>query len=95
MMMQEAVKGTLTQNSQIKNTTAQQATKQQMPFERMTAIREVQADILSTLKDTSYFINDTTRAHINSFHVDTFNRLKNIVRQRDIRACIDGQILAP
>jgi hypothetical protein len=72
-----------------------------MPSERMNAIRDVQADILSTLKDTSYFTNDTTRAHINSLHVDNFNRLKNNVRQkrvkceRAIRACIDGQLLAP
>jgi hypothetical protein len=71
------------------------------PSERMNAIRDVQADILSTLKDTSYFNNDTTRAHINSLHVDNFNRLKNTVRQkrvkceRAIRACIDGQLLAP
>jgi hypothetical protein len=92
------------QLSQIKNTTEQQATTQQqatMPSERMNAIRDVQADILSTLKDTSYFTNDTTRAHINSLHVDNFNRLKNNVRQkrvkceRAIRACIDGQLLAP
>ena len=72
-----------------------------MPSERMNAICDVQADILSTLKDTSYFNNDTTRAHINSLHVDNFNRLKNNVRQkrvkceRAIRACIDGQLLAP
>jgi hypothetical protein len=92
------------QLSQTKNTSEQQATSQQqetMPSERMHAIRDVQADILSTLKDTSYFNNDTTRAHINSLHVDNFNRLKNTVRQkrvkceRAIRACIDGQLLAP
>ena len=83
------------QLSQIKNTTEQQATTQQqatMPSERMNAIRDVQADI---------FTNDTTRAHINALHVDNFNRLKNNVRQkrvkceRAIRACIDGQLLAP
>ena len=72
-----------------------------MPSERMHAIRDVQADILSTLKDTSYFNNDTTRAHINSLNVDNFNRLEHTVRQkrvkceRAIRACIDGQLLAP
>ena len=69
------------QSSQNKNTTEQQETKQQeenMPSGRCTAIREVQADILSTLKKTSYFTNDTTRAHINSLHLDDFNRLKRI-----------------
>jgi hypothetical protein len=98
------------QLSQIQKLHQPQATKQAktMPSERMNAIRDVQADILSTLKDTSYFTNDTsyftndtTRAHINSLHVDNFNRLKNNVRQkrvkceRAIRACIDGQLLAP
>jgi hypothetical protein len=92
------------QSSQIKNTTEQQATKLQeekMPSDRMTAIREVQADILSTLKKASYFTNDTTRAHINSLHLDDFNRLKSISKwrkitcERAIKACIDGQQLAP
>jgi hypothetical protein len=66
------------QTSQINNTTRQQPTKKQeetISSDRMNAIREVQADILSTMKDTSYFTNDTTRAHINSLCVDTFNRL--------------------
>ena len=52
-----------TQTSQLKNTTEQQATKPQedkMPSDRMTAIREVQADILSTLKKASFFTSDTT-----------------------------------
>jgi hypothetical protein len=92
------------QSSQIKYTTEQQATKLQedkMPSDRMTAIREVQADILSTLKKASYFTNDTTRAHINSLHLDDFNRLKSIAKwrkitcERAIKACIDGQQLAP
>jgi hypothetical protein len=92
------------QSSQNKNTTEQQATKQQeenMPSDRSTAIREVQADILSTLKKTSYFTNDTTRAHINSLHLDDFNRLKRIAKgrkitcERAIKACINGQQLAP
>jgi hypothetical protein len=50
------------QSSQNKNTTEQQATKQQeenMPSDRSTAIREVQADILSTLKKTSYCTSPT------------------------------------
>jgi hypothetical protein len=92
------------QPSQTKNTTEQQATKQQednMPSDRMTAIKEVQADILSTLKKTSYFTNETTRAHINSLHLDDFNLLKRITKGREItceraiKACIDGQQLAP
>jgi hypothetical protein len=92
------------QSSQNKNTTEQQATKQQqenMPSDRSTAIREVQADILSTLKKPSYFTNDTTRAHINSLHLDDFNRLKHIAKgrkltcERAIKACLDGQQLAP
>ncbi len=72
-----------------------------MPSDRATAIREVQADILSTLKKSSYFTNDTTRAHINSLHRDDFNRLKSIAKwrkiicERAIKACIDGQQLAP
>jgi hypothetical protein len=72
-----------------------------MPSDRMTAIKEVQADILSTSKKTSYFTNDTTRAHINSLHLDDFNRLKRIAKgrkitfERAIKACIDGQHLAP
>jgi hypothetical protein len=72
-----------------------------MPSDRMTAIREVQADILSTLKKASYFTNNTTRAHINSLHLDDFNRLKSIAKwrkitcERAIKACIDGQQLAP
>jgi hypothetical protein len=87
------------QSSQNKNTTEQQAHKHQdekMPSNRLTAIREVQADILSTLKKTSYFINDTTRAHINSPHIDDFNRLKRNAKERRIRceraikACMDG-----
>jgi hypothetical protein len=92
------------QSSQNKNTTEPKATKQQeenMPSDRATAIREVQADILSTLKKASYFTNDTTRAHINSLHLDDFNRLKSIAKwrkitcERAIKACIDGQQLAP
>jgi hypothetical protein len=92
-------------SSQTKNTTEQQAHKNQndkMPSDRMTAIKEVQAEILSTLKKTSYFTNDTTRAHINSLHLDDFNRLKQriakgskITCERAIKACIDGQQLAP
>jgi hypothetical protein len=91
------------QSSQNKNTTEQQATKQleeNMPSDRSTAIREVLADILSTLKKTSYFTNDTTRAHINSLHLDDFNRLKRIAKgrkitcERAIKACVDGQQLA-
>jgi hypothetical protein len=72
-----------------------------MPSDRSTAIREVQADILSTLKITSYFTNDTTRAHINSLHLDDFNCLKSITKERKIKceraikACMDGQQLAP
>jgi hypothetical protein len=72
-----------------------------MPSDRMTAIREVQADILFTLKKASYFTNDTTRAHINSLHLDDFNRLKRIEKgrkitfERAIKACMDGQQLAP
>jgi hypothetical protein len=92
------------QTSKIKNTTEQQAHKNQsdkMPSDRMTSIKEVQADILSTLKKTSYFTNDTTRAHINSLHLDDFNRLKSIAKgrkitcERAIKACIHGQQLAP
>jgi hypothetical protein len=72
-----------------------------MPSDRSTAIREVKADIVSTLKKTSYFTNDTTRAHINSLHLDDFNRLKRITKERKlkceraIKACMDGQQLAP
>jgi hypothetical protein len=71
-----------------------------MPSDRLTAIIEVQADILSTLKKTSYFTNDTTRAHINSLHIDDFNRLKRNAKERRVRceraikACMDGQQLA-
>jgi hypothetical protein len=92
------------QTSQIKNTTEQQAHKNQsdkMPSDRMTATKEVQADILSTLKKTSYFNNNTTRAHINSLHLEDFNRLKRIAKgrkvtcERAIKACIDGQQPAP
>ncbi len=92
------------QSSQNKNTTKQQATKQQeenMSSDRSTATREVQADILSTLKKTSYITNDTTRAHINSLHLDDFNRLKRITKERKlkceraIKARIDGQQIAP
>jgi hypothetical protein len=92
------------QSSQNKNTTEQQAIKQQeenMPSDRCTAIREVQADVLSTLKKTSYFTNDTTHAHINSLHLDDFNRLKRIAKRRKItcekaiKARMDGQQLAP
>jgi hypothetical protein len=78
---------------------ATQETK--MPHTQLEAVRDVQADILSTLKDTSYFTNDTTRAHINLLHIDSFNKLKYRVKkikvrcERAIRACTDGQTLAP
>ncbi len=72
-----------------------------MPQTQLEAVRDVQADILSTLKEASYFTNDTTRAHINSLHIDSFNKLKYRVKkmkvrcEREIRACTDGQTLAP
>jgi hypothetical protein len=72
-----------------------------MPSDRMTAIKEVQADILSTLKKTSYFTDDTSRTHINSLHLDDFNRLKCITKERKlkceraIKACMESQQLAP
>jgi hypothetical protein len=80
---------------------ATQATK--MPHTQLEAVRDVQADVLSTLKDTSYchFTNDTTRAHINLLHIDSFNKLKYRVKKikvrckKAIRACTDGQTLAP
>ncbi len=80
----------------------QPATQQtEMPHTQLEAVRDVQADILSILKDTSYFTNDTTRAHINLLHIDSFNKLKYRVKkikvrcERAIRACTDGQTIAP
>jgi hypothetical protein len=79
----------------------QQHKPKKMPHTQLEAVRDVQADILSTLKETSYFTNDTTRAHINSLHIDSFNQLKYRVKkirvrcERAIRACTDGQTLAP
>jgi hypothetical protein len=91
------------QLSQIQKLHQPQATPQvkKMPQTQLEAVRDVQADILSTLKEASYFTNDTTRAHINSLHIDSFNKLKYRVKkmkvrcERAIRACTDGQTLAP
>ncbi len=72
-----------------------------MPHTQLEAVRDVQADILSTLKETSYFTNDNTRAHINLLHIDSFNKLKYRVQkikvrcERAIWTCTDGQTLAP
>jgi hypothetical protein len=91
------------QLSQIQKLHQPQAVTQakKMPQTQLEAVRDVQADILSTLKEASYFTNDTTRAHINSLHIDSFNKLKYRVKkmkvrcERAIRACTDGQTLAP
>ncbi len=91
------------QLSQIKKLHQPQATTQakKLPQTQLEAVRDVQADILSTLKEASYFTNDTTRAHINSLHIDSFNKLKYRVKkmkvrcERAIHACTDGQTLAP
>jgi hypothetical protein len=71
------------QLSQIKKLHQPQAKTQatKMPQTQLEAVRDVQADILSTLKETSYFTNDTTRAHINSLHIDSFNKLKHRVKK--------------
>jgi hypothetical protein len=83
--------------------TAHKPQDDKMPSDRMTAIQEVQADILSNSKKTSYFTNDTTRAHINSLHLDDFNRFNRLKRitkgrkikfERAIKACMDGHQLA-
>jgi hypothetical protein len=72
-----------------------------MPATQLEAIREVQADVLSTLKETSYFTYNTTRAHINSLNIDSFKQLKYRVKkhkvrcERAIKACADGHLLAP
>ena len=72
-----------------------------MPATQLDAIRDVQADVLSTLKGTSTFTYSTTRAHINSLHIDSFTQLKYRVNkfkvrcERAIRACTDGHLLAP
>jgi hypothetical protein len=52
------------QPSQIQKLHQPQATTQatKMPHTQLEAVHDVQADILSTLKDTSYFKNDTTPA---------------------------------
>jgi hypothetical protein len=91
------------QLSQIQKFHQPQATTQakKMPQTQLEAVRDVQADILSTLKEASYFTNDTTRAHINSLHIDSFKKLKYRVKkmkvrcERAIRVCTDGQTLAP
>jgi hypothetical protein len=56
-----------------------------MHHTQLEAVRDVQADILSTLKEASYFTNDTTRAHINSLHIDSFNKLKYRVKKMKVR----------
>ena len=72
-----------------------------MPNTQLEAICDVHLDVLSTLKDTSYFTYGTTRAHINSLHIDSFKQLKYRVKkikvqcERGIRACTDGHLLAP
>jgi hypothetical protein len=91
------------QTSQIKKLHQQQASKDTttMPGTQIEAIRDVQADVLSTLKETSTFTYSTTRAHINSLHIDSFTQLKYRVNkfkvrcERAIRACTDGHLLAP
>ena len=71
------------QLSQIQKLHQPQAATQtkKMPHTQLEAVRDVQADILSTLKDTSHFTNDTTRAHINLLHIDSFNKLKYRVKK--------------
>jgi hypothetical protein len=49
------------------------------------AVHDFQADILSTLKEASYSTNDTTRAHINSLHIDSFNKLKYREKKMKVR----------
>jgi hypothetical protein len=91
------------QTSQIKKLPQPKASKDTttMPNTQLEAICDVHLDVLSTLKDTSYFTYGTTRAHINSLHIDSFKQLKYRVKkikvrcERGIRACTDGHLLAP
>ncbi len=64
-----------------------------MPQTQLEAVRDVQADILSTLKEASYFTNDTTRAHINSLHIDSFNKLKYRVKKMTLLNSMHGLFL--
>ena len=72
-----------------------------MSATQIDAIHDVQADVISTLKETSTFTYSTTRAHINSLHIDSFTQLKYRVKkfkvrcERAILACTDGHLLAP
>jgi len=75
------------QTSQIKKLPQPKASKAKntMPDTQLEAICDVHLDVLSTLKDTSYFTYGTTRAHINSLHIDSFKQLKYRVKKIKVR----------